>query len=158
MIDGGIIVEDDSPSPWVAAGHFVPKKSKDGQMRTRLVVDFRRLNSVIERPIRGFPSLQELRANVEKDSKYYFCCDLVDGYHQVRLSKEASKYTTFIVSTGHGARTFRWLRCPQGLASSEDIFNERSDRAFSKLDGTVKLVDDVFCQAQDWPTFMERVR
>ena len=158
LIDGGIIVEDDSPSAWVAAGHFVPKRSKDGQMRTRLVVDYRRLNSVIERPLRGFPSLQELRANVEKDSKFYFCCDLADGYHQVRLSEHASRYTTFIVSTGHGARTFRWLRCPQGMACSGDLFNERSDRAFSKLDGTMKLVDDVFCQAENWTTFMDRVK
>ena len=158
LISGGIIVEDDSAADWVARGHFVPKKSKNGELRVRLVVDLRGLNAVVKRPTRGFPKISQLRANVKKESRYFMVSDLTDGYHQCKLSEEASKLTTFVVSTGQGARTYRWVRCPQGLVLSGDVFNIASDKAFHGIEDTMKLVDDVFSQSASWEGYMMRLR
>ena len=62
LLSGNLMVEDDSPSEWLARGHFVPKKSKNGEKRARLVINYIDVNSVIERGIRGFPTMNELRA------------------------------------------------------------------------------------------------
>ena len=68
MIEGGMIVEDNSPSEWLARSHFVPKKTKNGEMRARHVVNFQELNDQIQRPVRGFRTINELRAGVRPES------------------------------------------------------------------------------------------
>ena len=94
---------------------------------------------------------------MEPDSEFFMVADLSYGYHQIALSDQASKYTTFVVSCGKGTRRYRWVRAPQGLNCSSDWFNFQSDKVFSHLEGVIKLVDDVLVQAPDWPTFLKRV-
>ena len=61
--------------------------------------------------------------------------DLTQSYHQIKLTKEASDYTTFMVSCGEGARRYKWTRAPQGLKVSGDWFNSESDRVFQDIPG-----------------------
>ena len=101
--------------------------------------------------------MAELRQFVEPDSEFFMVADLSHGYHQIALSEQASKYTTFVVSCGKGTRRYRWVRAPQGLNCSSDWFNFQSDKVFSHLEGVIKLVDDVLVQAPNWMTFLKRV-
>ena len=150
LLDSGVIVEEHLPSAWVSEGKFVEKKSINGVTKLRLVVDYSKLNDSIARPERGFPTIAELRQFVEPDSRFFLVCDLSHGYHQICLSDQASKYTTFVISWGKGTRRFRWKRAPQGLNCSSNWFNFHSDKVFSHLDGVIKLVDDVLVQAPSW--------
>ena len=101
LIEAGVIVEQNKPTVWCSPAHWVPKKDcGEEKNRCRLVVDFKRLNDSISRPVRGFPTIQELRQQVKHDSKYFACMDLTQSYHQIKLTEEASNYTTFMVSCG----------------------------------------------------------
>ena len=129
----------------------------NGETKLRLVVDYSKLNAAIDRPERGFPTIAELRQFVEADSEFFLVIDLAHGYHQISLSEEASQYTTFVCSTGHGAKIYRFNRAPQGLCISGDWFCFQSDQVFGHLDGVIKLVDDVLVQAPLWDIFIQRV-
>jgi hypothetical protein len=157
LLKSGVIIEEHLPSKWTSEGKFVEKKSVNGETKLRLVVDYSKLNDSILRPVRGFPTMAELRQFVEPNSEFFMVADLSHGYHQIALSEQASKYTTFVVSCGKGTRRYRWVRAPQGLDCSSDWFNYQSDKVFSHLEGVIKLVDDVLVQAPDWPTFLRRV-
>ena len=58
-----------------------------------------------------------------------------------------------MVSCGEGARRYKWTRAPQGLKVSGDWFNVESDRAFQGIPGYLKLVDDLFIQANSYNKF-----
>ena len=117
-------------------------------MRPRHVVNFQELNDQIERPVRGFKTINELRAGICGDSEYLFVADLSDGYYQVKLTENASKLTTFLCSTGEGAKQYRWLRCPQGLNLAGDEFNIRTDKLVENVKKSLKLINDLFSQAK----------
>ena len=158
MLRGGMITEDDSPSEWLARSHFVPKKAKNGEMRPRHVVNYQELNDQIERPVRGFMKINELRAGIQGDSEFLFVADLSDGYYQVKLTDNASKLTTFLCSTGEGAKQYRWLRCPQGLNLAGDEFNIRTDKLIDNVEKSLKLIDDLFTQAKTWKDYMMKIK
>ena len=84
----------------------------NGVTRLRLVVDFRKSNENVSR---SFPRIAEIRQYVKAVSRYFLVLNLAHGYHQIALSDQASKYTTFIISTGKEARRYRFLRVPHGL-------------------------------------------
>ena len=62
LLEAGIIIEQDKLSIWCSPAHWVPKKNcGEEKNRCRLVVDFKRLNDSISRPVRGSSTIQELR-------------------------------------------------------------------------------------------------
>ena len=61
LLSSGVIMEESKPSKWWAEGKFVEKKSVSGKVKLRLVVDYRQLNNNIRRPMRAFPSMEEIR-------------------------------------------------------------------------------------------------
>ena len=71
--------------------------------------------------------------------------DFLNGYFQLGLKKDSQLLTTFICEWGR----YCFLHAPQGLASSGDEFNARTDSFFQGLSSyLLKQVDDLLIQAE----------
>ena len=80
------------------------------------------------------------------DSKVFISLDALSGYHQIKMSEEASLITTFLLSSGR----YRYTRATMGLTSSEDEWCQRSDVIFEGFEWASKFVDDILIQAPTW--------
>ena len=125
-----------SKSAYAAPCLLVYKKNG----KPRLVIDFRRLNKVIQ-PI-SYPmphletSLQSLGGN-----KLYTTVDLLSGYHQVPIREQDKHITAF--TTGKGL--FEFNRVPFGMITSGAIMQLIIERVLAGLNNKICLVyvDDV---------------
>ena len=85
-MESGVIMKVSEPSKWYAEGKFVEKKVVNVVAKLCLVVDFRKLNENVSRPLRQFQTIAEIRYYVEVDSQYFMAVDMAHGYHQRALS------------------------------------------------------------------------
>ena len=120
----------------------------------RLVVDYTKLNQYAKRPVHPFPSTKDILQQLPHDGKVFATLDAVQGYHQIELSENASKLTTFLLPSGK----FRFLRAPMGLNASSDEWCCRSDKVIEGLTGVQKIVDDILISAPDVTTLEARIR
>ena len=140
LIKAGVLAKVDEPTPWVSAGHFVPKPNGEA----RLVVDMVNLNKYVKRPVHPFPTGMDIIHNLDPKSRVFAKLDAVSGYHQIKLDKESSLLTTFLLPQGR----YSFLRAPMGLNASGDEWCARSDQAFQSLPKWFKkLVDDILVEA-----------
>ena len=160
LLQGGIIEEVVHATDWCAHAVFVQKP--DG--RARLVADYSPINKWVVRPHHGFKSSEQLRNEVEYDTRYMIVGDLCHGYLQVEIEPEDRDYTCFLVATTQGTRRYRYTRSPMGLNCSSDHFCRKSDTALEGIK-VAKLVDDVLVEGPSkdaalvtWRQVMERAR
>ena len=141
FLKSGVIVPvpEGEHTEWCSPGFFVPKPNG----KVRLVVDYRVINKFIDRPVHPFPSPRDVVKGILPDSKLFMKLDAVQGYYQVPLDEESSKYTTFLLPSGR----FRFTRAPMGMNSSSDGFCMRTDMIFSRVPKVQKIVDDALLQA-----------
>ena len=132
---------------WCSPGFFVPKP-KGG---VRFVVDYRQINSFIDRPVHPFPSCKDILHNIKHDSQWFLKFDMTWGYFQIPLDEESSKMTTFLIESGR----YRFVRAPMGLNPSSDIFCERTDFALATVLDLLKIVDDGLLQAPSKPALLK---
>ena len=83
-IDSGVIekVPDNETTEWCSPGFFVPKPNG----KVRLVVDYRKINQFIERPIHPFPSPRDIVKDIKTESKWFIKMDASQGYYQTPVS------------------------------------------------------------------------
>ena len=143
--DGGTTSKACSPA------HFVLKPSGED---VRIVCDMRMLNKAVKRPVHVFPTGNDVWRCVKQESRVFFKLDLVQGYHQIPLSKRSREYFTFLTPQGK----FRYTVCPMGFVGSGDYFNQATDRALWGIPGTKKEVDDILGQAVDNKGLAEQLR
>jgi hypothetical protein len=89
---------------------------------TRLVIDFRKLNThTIDAswPIPHIPSM--LRRIGAQKPTIFGCVDLTQGYHQAPLSERAKPLTSFITFSG----VYQYTRLPFGLKRAPSYFQEQ---------------------------------
>ena len=138
-----------------ASSGFVEKRDAAGNIvGVRLVCDLRKLNEAVKRPTQTFPTGDSIWKQVDTKSKRFFKMDMTSGYHQVRLSKEARKYMTFLLPQGK----FRYTVAPMGFVASGDWFNTLTDRVLGDVPGVQKEVDDILGQAVDNAGLAEQLR
>ena len=89
----------------------------------RLVTDYTKLNSFVERPVHPFPSVIDILQAIPASARLFAKFDAVNGYFQIPLDEPSSRLTTFLLSSGR----YRYLRIPQGLNASSDEWCRRSD-------------------------------
>ena len=92
---------------------MVPKKDKT----YRVVVDFRRLNSVTKTDPYPMPTMKDLIYTIG-NKKYFSTIDLFQGFLQIPLDKESRPLTSFSSSSGR----YQYKRMPFGLKSSPVTF------------------------------------
>ena len=122
----GIIEPIEHPTDWVSPSFFVPKPDRKN---IRMVTDFSRLNEHIKRPIHPFPSVDDIRRKIPKDSTIFSKMDATKGYWQVELDEDSRDLTAFITPFGR----YRYKRAPMGLNSSSNEFCLRTDPIIEKI-------------------------
>ena len=137
-----IIAKCDTPSAWCLPGFFVVKG--DGKS-VRLVTDYTKLNSYVNRPVHPFPSVIDILQTIPSTAQIFAKFDTVNGYFQISLDQQSSDLTTFILPSGR----YHYLRIPQGLNASSDEWCRRSDAIVEGLPWAQKIVNDILIWAPD---------
>ena len=150
LLDSKIITRCDKPTAWCSPGFFVVKG--DGKS-VRLVTDYTKLNSFVNRPVHPFPSVTDILKSISATAKHFAKFDAVNGYFQIPLEAASSELTTFILPSGR----YRYLRIPQGLNASSDEWCRRSDAVVEGLLWARKIVDDILIWASDLTTLHSRI-
>ena len=145
----GIIEKVQGSSEWISPMSFAPKP--DGSVR--LVADLVHLNRYVKRPYHPFQSPKDILAQIDANAKFFACFDAKSGYWQVELEEESRRYTTFITEWG----LYRYRRAPMGLASSGDVFCQRTDQALAGIGGMYKLVDDIIVFGKTKKELLDRI-
>ena len=150
MVAEGIIEPVSEPSEWC---HPIVIVDKKGTTEKRLTVDFKSLNSQVQRPTHPTPTPRVALSSIGK-AQWFTKIDARHGYWQVPLSESSKPLTTFITPFGR----YRYCRNPQGLISAGDEFNRRTDAAFSGLRDLIKIVDDALIFDNDLDEHVDHVR
>ena len=91
----------------------------------RFCVDFRYLNTQTKEFRYNIPDLQELTESfAERTPKFLSTIDMSQGYFQMKISADSSRYTAFNTPFG----TFKFLRLPMGLRQSPNSFQLLMDK------------------------------
>ena len=80
LLDNKVIARCDEPTDWCSPGFFVVKS--DGKS-VRLVTDYTKLNSFVDRPVHPFPSVSEILKTIPASAKVFAKFDAVNGYFSI---------------------------------------------------------------------------
>ena len=161
MIDADIIEPTDSP--WASPVLLVRKKDSS----SRLVIDFRRLNSVTAMTSWPLPTLEDCIDLLSQGSdpehgrtpgqKLYLCgLDLRSGYNQVLLDPESRDKTAFATHRGN----FAFKRLAFGLSGSPPYFQMLMEKVLRGLPPLSVLIylDDCLIIARSPSEMMQRLQ
>ena len=134
MLTGGQI--EPSDSPWSSPVMLVTKK--DGG--TRFCVDSRRLNDATLKDAYPLPRIDDT-LDMLSGKQWFSTLDLVSGYWQVSLSREAHVKTAFATHSG----LFQFKVMPFGFCNAPATFERLMDQVLQDLRWTRCLVylDDI---------------
>ena len=142
-IEAGVLTPCSESSEWVHQMFPVPKP---GRPEVRLVADFKRLNSALQRPTYPVESNSQLLRHLHPSSKYFCTLDMTSGYHQIAVHEEDMHLLTVISTQGR----FRYNSLSQGICSASDFVNFLSDgniRWESCWRQLIKNMDDILMGA-----------
>ena len=134
MVNLKIITPITEPTEWCAPMVPVPKPGG----LVRITNDYTELNKSVIRERTILPTVEE---SLEKISggKYFSTIDCNSGFHQLLLTKESSKLTTFITPFGR----YRYLRLCMGICSAPEVFSRRVSQILDGVLGVAVLMDDI---------------
>ena len=133
------VIERTDTGEWSSPAFLVPKPNGQGW---RLVVDYRRVNSVTKPQYANIPRIDDtLDALGEAKPKIFSCLDLQSGFHQVPIRAEDRDYTAFMTGDGR----FRYKVLAMGLKNSPRAFQSLMDVVLSKVAYKTALcyIDDI---------------
>ncbi|XP_011859318.1 PREDICTED: uncharacterized protein LOC105556816 [Vollenhovia emeryi] len=135
LLARGIIKESNSPY----CARVVPVRKKNGMIR--LCVDLRPLNSRVVKQKYPFPLIEDCIANLSNKSVFTLL-DLKDGFHQIKVHAEDTKYFAFATPDGQ----FEYTCLPFGFCDSPAEFQKRIASILSPLiraDKVIVYMDDI---------------
>lgn len=121
LLRDGIIRPSRSPynSPiWIVS----KKQDASGTQKYRLVVDFRKLNSITIPDKYPIPEINEVLSHLG-GNRFFSVIDLKSGFHQIPLREEDIEKTAFSINNGK----FEFTRLPFGLKNAPSIFQRALD-------------------------------
>jgi len=119
LVDSGVIAKYVSPALWLSPIVLVNKPNGD----LKICLDPQYLYSQLIRAHCAIPTLPEILSRISR-SKYFTTLDAKQGFHQIPLSEESSKLTSFMTPFGK----YRWLRMPMGICNAPEIFHQQMPR------------------------------
>lgn len=126
MLKNNIIEE--SKSAWNSPILLVPKKSTNDSKKWRLVIDYRKVNSLLQDDKFPLPNIDDVIDSLA-GAKYFTHLDLSQGYYQCELKQEDRPITAFSTSTGQ----YQMTRLPMGLKISPSAFSRLMTVAMTGL-------------------------
>ena len=139
MLDNNLI--EPSDSPW--SSPVVLVKKENGQHR--LCFDYRRVNNLTIPDNFPLPRIEDCIDRVGK-AKYISKLDLMKGYWQVPLAKEARKVSAFITPDG----LFECKVMPFGMRNAASTFQRLMWLVTRDLEGCIVYLDDILIFSSDW--------
>ena len=125
MLEYGIIAE--SRAIFQAPTLMVRKPNNE----LRFTVDYRRLNKVVVPTYYPMPSMSDVQQAIgEARSQIFSTMDLKAGFFQIPLEKSSQDMSTFVTSSN---QSYKFLRMPQGLASSAQAFQHAMSIVFRDM-------------------------
>lgn len=124
MLEQGII--EPCSSEWSSPVLLVPKRTINGEMKWRLVIDYRKLNNCIEDDKFPLPNITEILDSLS-GCVYFSHLDLNQGFYNVELEPNSRKYTAFC------AGQYQMTRMPMGLKTSPSSFSRMMTMAMAGL-------------------------
>lgn len=129
LLDNDII--ELSKSPWNSPIFLIPKRNENGEKtKWRLVVDFRKLNTITTGDVFPLPRIEEILDQLGH-SRYFSTLDLASGYHQVLVEEHDRQKTAFSTNLGH----YQFKRMPFGLAGAPATFQRFMNHILTGLQG-----------------------
>lgn len=122
LLQEGIIVP--TISDYASPCFLVPKK--DGGQR--LVIDYRKVNSKIIFDTYPLPTIESALMTFGS-AKFFTILDLNAAYHQIPLSPQSQRYTTFTTPFG----TYAYTRLPFGLTVGSQVLSRILANLFSNI-------------------------
>lgn len=149
-------VIQESHSPWSAPVHLVPKKlDASGEIKYRMVIDYRRLNEITVDDRYPLPNICDLFDKLGK-SNYFTTLDLASGYHQIEITDSDREKTAFSTQNGH----YEFLRMPFGLKTAPATFQRTMNNVLRGLQGIHCLVylDDILIYSNGLKEHLQKLR
>jgi hypothetical protein len=131
FVERGWVVPTASP---FAAPAFVVGKVGGGW---RLVVDYSRLNALLERDMQPLPIIDDL---IQRQSRcrVWTKLDFTKAFHQIPLHPDSRALTAFVTSHGQ----FAWTVLPMGLHNGPSIQQRLLQNLLSDIEGMGIYLDD----------------
>lgn len=126
MLDDDII--EPTNSDWNSPILLVPKKGDNNDRKWRLVIDYRKINSVIQNDKFPLPHITEILDSLS-GAMYFTHLDLQQSYYQTSLDSDSRKITAFTTNTGQ----WQMKHLPMGLKISPSAFSRVMSIAMSGL-------------------------
>jgi hypothetical protein len=124
----------------------------------RFCVDYRYLNSIMEKMGWPLPNIREITSRIGQSSPVWFGkMDLVKGYYQGSMAQSSSWLTAFITPFG----TFEWNRIAMGLSVAPSWFQQQiQEEVLGGLVGTTveHYIDDLLVYDQTEEGFLEKLK
>ena len=132
LLKKGIIQESESEY----ASPILLVKKKDGS--DRLCIDYRALNQIIEKERYPLPLIEDQIDRLGK-AKYYIAIDMKNGFYQIAIEPQSTKYTAFVTPDGH----FEFLKMPFGICNGPSVFQKAITKAVKDLKFILVYIDDL---------------
>ncbi|XKL60483.1 hypothetical protein PGB90_007540 [Kerria lacca] len=139
LLENGIIRP--STSPWSSPVSLVSKKmDASGQKKWRMVVDFRKLNTITIEDKFPLPNIIDIFDRLGSAS-IFSLLDLSNGFHQIPVYEKDIPKTAFSTENGH----YEYLRMPFGLKNAPASFQRMMNSILQNLIGKICFVylDDI---------------
>ena len=149
LIEAGVL--EYSKSNFSSPAFLLQKESK-----SRLIVDFRKLNQKSIRSMATVPSIHTLISNWN-GKKWFSTLDLKDGYYQVSIKEEHRDRIAFTIpSIGH----LRYCKGALGLTGLPATFSSLMDKVLEGIKATVAMsfLDDVIVAADTFEEMIKNLR
>lgn len=152
------MVEEDiaepSTSAWNSPILIVPKKGATDLNDWRLVIDYRKVNDIVQDDRYPIQDISDILDGLS-GSSLFSTLDLDQGYYQIKLNESSRPVTAFTTQDGH----FQLKRMPMGMKTSPACFSRIMQTALSDLIGKICFVylDDIIIYSKTIEEHFQRL-
>ncbi|GFX38411.1 retrovirus-related Pol polyprotein from transposon 17.6 [Trichonephila clavipes] len=134
-----------SHSPYAAPVTLAYKK--DEGKRSRLCIDYRKLNEITRKDSTPVPLIDFVIDNLTH-AKFFSTLDLTSGYWHIKIHEKDAEKLAFTTNFGF----YEWLRLPFGWKNSPAVFQRTIRQILQKYQLTFALnyFDDIIIFSQSW--------
>ena len=138
MIQNKLLIPESSP---YSSGIFIrprPDATNTGNVRVRVITDYRQLNSVTKADLFPLPSMKMLLQKLS-GQQYFILLDLKDSYQSIRI-KESDRFKASIL-TSFGQ--YQPCRMGYGFKNAPSWFSRQISRVIVGLSNAANYMDDI---------------
>lgn len=160
MLDNKII--ERTNSEWNSSVLLVPKKSTDQNKKWKFVIDYRKVNNIIQDDKFPLPNITEILDSLS-GAVYFSHVDLQSSYYQTSLEPNSRKIAPFTTNSGQ----YQMMRLPMELKISPSAFSRvmsvtlsglTCDKAFVYMDDLIVYGRNLESHSKNLIDIFERLR